>query len=953
MGTVVLLMTDVVGSTRLWSSEAPAMNFAMRRHHELVHGLVAEHGGWRPRDQGEGDAVFAAFPSPTAAIACAAGLQRTLAAEEWPTSLPLTVRVGLHLGEVVERDGNLFGDPVNRCARLRALAAGGQVLMSSALYETVRDALPTGVGVVDLGEHRMKDLSRPERVWQLTGPGLDGPFPPLAGLDAVRHNLPVQTSSFIGREGDLTRLVACVRENRLATLTGFGGMGKTRLALQAAAELTDGSVGDVWFVDLSAITDSTLVPARVAETLGVRFGIGDPAEAVIESLQHAPRLLLLDNVEQVLGCAPFVATLLERAPAVRILCTSREPLRVRGEHQIPLAPLTLPDVGPIDGDALSTFEAVRLFVDRAVSVRPDFVVDNRTAPAVAEICARLDGHPLALELAAARLKVLSVAKLLDRLDAALTVLTGGSRDMPERHQTLRATIAWSFDALSRDEQLLLTRMVAVPASADLDLIEAVCGEDLDVLDLLERLVDKSLVVTSEARGETRFGLLVSIRQYAAEQIDATALHDLGDRHARALHDRLRGRPSSDEEVRRKHAYVDAELVHVRAALAHRLERGPGVEFAQLVDDLDDTFIHRGLLKESIDLTTAALPRARAVDPPDPELLAGLLTNLCFARTAFPIPSEDSAREAIALARSCSTLARRAEVLSMTAWAAARDAVEAKALLAELDDAIAQSSGQDAQRQQERHNVAAFMLRYVDPAEAERCAVAMSSVARMARPVRMAELLLDRGDWRGAYDALDGATDAGLTGLPNPRWAAMIATRRAAALTGRGRLEEARALLEEAAGHERRAGLPPLDSAAGVADVERAAGQPARAATALERALHGLDGAAMRHRFVLPLRWRQAVCRRELGQDSAAELRAARDDLVSSPLYGPRELLGALVERAVQVADDDPHLAAELIASVQAHRGRWVLPFGMDRDLQELLPRLPATTGSPVAPTQIW
>ncbi|HVE98562.1 MAG TPA: hypothetical protein VNA12_05220, partial [Mycobacteriales bacterium] len=257
------------------------------------------------------------------------------------------------------------------------------------------------------------------------------------------------------------------------------------------------------------------------------------------------------------------------------------------------------------------------------------------------------------------------------------------------------------------------------------------------------------------------------------------------------------------------------------------------------------------------------------------------------------------------------------------------------------------------RQQERHNIAAIMLRYVDPVEAERNARAMTGGHLVGRCARTADLLLDRGEWEQATATLADASDRSFTGLPNPRLAALIAVRRATALTGCGRLDEARGQLEEAASNERLGGLPPLASAAGVADLERAAGQPTLAAAALERALHGLDDDAMRTRLVLPLRWRGSVCRRELGEDSAAELRAARDDLVASPLYGPRELLGALVERAVQVVDSDPRLAAELIATVQAHRGRWVLPFGMDHDLQALLPRLPATAGTPAAPTAIW
>ncbi|HVE63903.1 MAG TPA: adenylate/guanylate cyclase domain-containing protein [Mycobacteriales bacterium] len=516
---MVLVLTDVQGSTRLWQDEPAAMDRAMARHHEIVHGAVAEHGGWRPADQGEGDAVFAAFASATSAVAAVVQVQRDLAAEKWPTSVPLRVRIGVHVGEVTERDGNLYGDAVNRCARLRGLGSGGQTLLSAPVFELVRDKLPAGVSVRDLGEHRMKDLIRPEHIWQLDVDGLAREFPPLSSLDRVLHNLPVQASPLIGRDEDLARVLTALSSHRLVTLTGFGGMGKTRLALQAGAELADGDADGVWFVDLASTTDPAAVPAVIGRATGLG---GSDADSVVSAITGQRLLLILDNLEQVMGCAPFVAQLLQRVPGVSVLATSREPLHIGGEQELPLAPLALPPTGgPQDAQTLGTYAAVRLFVDRARAARPDFSVTNDTAPAVAAICQRLDGHPLAIELAAARVRMMTPQALLPRLDSALTVLTGGRRDLPDRQQTLRATIAWSYDLLEPDERLLLERMSVFPGATTYEHLDGVCGDGLDVFASLGSLVDKSLVrVLPDDAGQDRYGLLASIRAYAAEHLAA-------------------------------------------------------------------------------------------------------------------------------------------------------------------------------------------------------------------------------------------------------------------------------------------------------------------------------------------------------------------------------------------------------------------------------------------------
>ncbi|HVE73488.1 MAG TPA: adenylate/guanylate cyclase domain-containing protein, partial [Mycobacteriales bacterium] len=531
MDTVVLVLTDVQGSTRLWQDEPAAMDAAMVRHHEIIHGAVAEHDGWRPADQGEGDSVFAAFHSATAAVAAVAQIQRGLAAEPWPTSTPIRVRIGVHLGEVTERDGNLYGEPVNRCARLRSLGTGGQTLMSASVFEVVRDNLPAGTELTDLGEHRMRDLTRAEHVWQLDFPDLPQDFPALASLERALHNLPVQPSPLIGRATDLASVLGALRAHRLVTLTGFGGMGKTRLALQAAAELAVGDADGVWFVDLAGVTDPSAVPSLIGRATGLG---GSDADSVIEAMTGQRLLLVLDNLEQVLGCAPFIAEMLARVPGVAVLATSRQPLRLRGEQEIPLTPLALPPLsGPQDAATLTRYAAVELFVERAMLVRPDFRVTDDNAPAVAAICQRLDGLPLAIELAAARVRMMTPQALLDRLDQALTVLTGGGRDMPGRHQTLRATIVWSYDLLEPGEKLLLDRVSVFSGPVAYEHVEAVCGETLDVFPALASLVEKSLVRTSLSEGgEYRYSLLASIEAFAREQLTAGGADTaLKDRHA--------------------------------------------------------------------------------------------------------------------------------------------------------------------------------------------------------------------------------------------------------------------------------------------------------------------------------------------------------------------------------------------------------------------------------------
>jgi predicted ATPase len=410
--------------------------------------------------------------------------------------------MALHTGVAEESEGDYFGPPLNRVARLLSAAHGGQVVLSLPTQELVRDQLPTGTSLRDLGERRLKDLFGPERVFQLLAPELPSEFPPLRTLDAYRNNLPIQPTPLIGREKEVAEVCERLRssEVRLLTLTGTGGTGKTRVGLQAAAEVLEEYEDGVFFVSLAAIIDSTLVAATVAGTLGVKETGGQPLlESLKDYLREKRILLLVDNFEHLLEAAPMVSELLSAAPNLKVLATSRIPLRLYGEHEFAVPPLTLPDPERAlpSVEDLIQYEAVRLFVERAQAANGDFRVTNDNVPAVAEICHRLDGLPLAIELAAARVKVLPPQKLLERLSDRLRLLTGGARDLPERQRTLRSTIEWSYGLLEEGERTLFARLAVFSGGCTLEAIVAICdaygGLPVDVLDGVSSLVNKSLL----------------------------------------------------------------------------------------------------------------------------------------------------------------------------------------------------------------------------------------------------------------------------------------------------------------------------------------------------------------------------------------------------------------------------------------------------------------------------
>jgi predicted ATPase/class 3 adenylate cyclase len=579
-GTVTFLFTDVEGSTKLWERSPEAMRRALARHDEILRRVTEEREGYVFKTIG--DAFCCAFPTAPAALEAALEAQRALFAEEWGFEGGVRVRMALHTGAAEERDGDYFGPPVNRVARLLSAGHGGQVLLSLSTHEMVRDGLPAGAALKDLGEHRLKDLFRPERVFQLMAPGLPAELPPLRTLKGRPNNLPIQPTPLVGREREIEEVTDRVRGEgaRLLTLTGPGGTGKTRLALQAAADLLEQFDDGVFFVALATITDPELVPSAIAGPLGVKESAEQSLEKSLEAyLREKELLFVLDNFEQVPEGAHFVGDLLGSCPKLKVLATSRRPLRLYGEREYPVPPLEAPDpvrLPPLE--RLTQYEAVRLFVERARAVKPDFKVTNENAPAVAEICARLDGLPLAIELAAARVRLLSPQKMLQRLSNRLKLLKGGSRNLPARQQTLRGAIDWSYDLLDEDEKTLFGRLSVFSGGRTLEEVEEVCDPEgeLDAFDGVESLLEKSLLRQEEAAGgEPRYVMLETVHEYARERLEESGeIEEIKRAHAEYF---LALAEEAEAELRGPEAAkwlerLEVEHDNMRAALTWALER---------------------------------------------------------------------------------------------------------------------------------------------------------------------------------------------------------------------------------------------------------------------------------------------------------------------------------------------------------------------------------------------
>lgn len=527
-GTITFLFTDIEGSTKRWEKYPEAMKQALARHDQLLDAIIKAHAGYVFKTVG--DAFCAAFPTPLDGVLATLAGQQALDAEDWGVTGPLRVRMALHTGTTEERDGDYFGPTVNRVARLLSAGHGGQILLSQTTAALIRGVLPSDCSLHDLGSHMLKDLIRAERIFQLDHPSLQQTFSTIKTLDNRPNNLPVQPTPFIGREQEARAAQQFLRlpDVRLLSFTGPGGTGKTRLSLQVAADLIEDFPDGVFFFPLAELADMDLVTNDIAQALNIKRNSDQPLlQTLKESLRDKQILLVLDNVEQILNAVPVVSQLLAAAPQLKLLITTRSPLRLYGEREFPVPPLKLP---PLKFNRTvaewSTYEAVQLFIARAQDVKPDFTLTAENAQAVGKICHRLDGLPLPIELAAARLKLFSPRAMLVRLTNSSSLLTGGARNLPARQQTLRGAIDWSYTLLSPAEQQLFMRLAVFQGGSTLEAIEAVCNADgslsLDIVDGVESLISKSLLRQEEqADGEPRFVMLRTLRDYGLDRLEQT------------------------------------------------------------------------------------------------------------------------------------------------------------------------------------------------------------------------------------------------------------------------------------------------------------------------------------------------------------------------------------------------------------------------------------------------
>jgi predicted ATPase/class 3 adenylate cyclase len=528
-GTVTFLFTDIEGSTKLAQEHPDEMPSLLARHHAVLHQAIQTHNGHV--FQIIGDAFAAAFHTAPDALKAALEVQRALVCEAWQPA-PIKVRMGIHTGAaqagmLEERAGGYVGYlTLTRVQRVMSTAHGGQVLLSNATAELVRSELPKHVSLRDMGEHHLKGLVNPDHLWQPLAPDLPADFPPLQSLKTIPNNLPVQLTSFIGRDKELVEIKQALAEHRLVTLTGSGGAGKSRISLQVASDSLEQFANGIWLAELAPLTEPDLIPQTILAAAGIQPQQGHTAlESLIDFLREKNSLLVLDNCEHLIeACARLVETLLNAAPKLKILASSREALGVKGEQAWRVPSLSAPDIKhPPPLEQLLQYESVRLFIDRASLVEPHFFVANENAPAVTKICHRLDGIPLAIELAAARLRTLNAEQIAARLDDRFRLLTGGTRTALPRQQTLRALIDWSYDLLSENERTLLRRLAVFSGGWNLEAAEQVCSDENlkpdDVLDLLDHLVNKSLVaVESRQNQEKHYRLMETVRQYAREKL---------------------------------------------------------------------------------------------------------------------------------------------------------------------------------------------------------------------------------------------------------------------------------------------------------------------------------------------------------------------------------------------------------------------------------------------------
>jgi predicted ATPase/class 3 adenylate cyclase len=652
-GTVTFLLTDIEGSTRNWETDPSAMREGLARHDALLNEVIAAHEGHVLTERGEGDSFFAVFERASDAVSAASALQLALYREAWPDGAPVRVRMAIHTGEA---GGDYRGQDVNRCARLRAIAYGGQVILSAATEALVRRQLPPGASVQDMGQHRLRDLAQPERVYQLNHADLPSEFPRLRSLDAFKHNLPVQLTSFVGREKQIEEVKRRLRDHRLVTVTGAGGSGKTRLALQVAADVVEDYEDGVWLVDLSPLAEPALVDRAVAISLGINEQAGQPlAQTLVDHLRDKNLLMVLDNCEHVVEAASrLTESVLRQTPDLRMLATSREPLNILGEAAWAIPSLSTPDLDHLPSlDAIGEYEAVRLFLDRAFVARPKFAPTQADTTAIAHIGHRLDGVPLAIELAAAQMKLMRPDDILSRLKDRFRLLTRGSRTALPRQKTLRAAVDWSHDLLSDAERALFRRLSVFAGGFDLEATEQVSRSEAlpeeDILEVLGALVDKSLVVADvDGGGSIRYRLHETLRQYGHEKlIEAQEEEEARDQHLKYFLDLAERAIAHAGRVDPNPPWLDRqerEHENFRAALGWARERHPE-EYLQLAGALSwFWFLRSSHLSEGREWLGDALTRQPRRTASAARALAG--ASLLASWQGDPASAQSLAKESL-------------------------------------------------------------------------------------------------------------------------------------------------------------------------------------------------------------------------------------------------------------------------------------------------------------------
>lgn len=677
-GTVTFFFSDIEGSTRLLEALGDGYPDVLERHRRIVRESFKRSGAVEIGT--EGDSFFAAFPSAADAVVAAVAIQRAITAEDWPQDSTLRVRIGLHTGEARLVGDDYVGLDVHRAARIMAAGHGGQIMISEATRTVVEMSLDDGIELRNMGEHRLRDLSAPERLFQVMASGLPTDFPPLRTLNAIRNNLPTQTTPLIGRDPELSAIRDHLGSSkvRLLTLSGPGGIGKTRLSLQAAADQIERFRDGVYFVDLSGARDAGAALQAIVQAVEIIVSADDQLLAALaQQLDTRQVLLLLDNFEQVMEAADDVTALLGACPELKVLVTSREALRVRGEQVFPVAALSVP------GDLLqrataaevSRFEAVRLFIERAQEARPSFQLTDDNAAAVAEICARLDGLPLAIELAAARLKLFSPEDLRDRLGSRLEMLRGGARDLPARQRTLRSTIEWSYDLLDNEERGIF-QLLSLFSTARVVAVEEVSAKveplaHVDVLDRLASLVDKNLIHSVEDGRGRRLSMLGTIGEFAAERLDQEPVLGASGRRAHAEYFAAYSRAMrGDLHGPRREAAVEdlaSELGNLQTAWRYFVAAGEFAELDKLLDALwllhDTRGWYHGAAALATDLLEVLSKAAPAPDRAEDEIsLRMSLARALLALRGYTDEVEELYRDALVLAEAAGALPRRLPVL---------------------------------------------------------------------------------------------------------------------------------------------------------------------------------------------------------------------------------------------------------------------------------------------------